>query len=193
MARLYPVKLLYLLLLLAVAACSDGAKDTFGLQKAAPDEFRVIAKSPLSIPPNFSLRPPLKNAGNVKDNQEMSAKEALLGWSPPSADIATSPGEDALLANSAVQTANPNIRQILAQDNTPPEKEEKVGFLAKILPSNTEEEILEPDAVVDASAEKERLDRNKKEGKPITEGETPTIVNQPSTLDKLLGNDKKGE
>ena len=38
-------------------ACSD-TRAALGLDKAPPDEFAVFSRAPLSLPPDFGLRPP---------------------------------------------------------------------------------------------------------------------------------------
>ncbi len=43
--------------IMALSACS-GVKKQLGLTKQSPDEFKVVARAPLSLPPDFSLRPP---------------------------------------------------------------------------------------------------------------------------------------
>ena len=35
-------------------ACASGSKERSGV----PDEFRVVKKAPLTVPPEYSLRPP---------------------------------------------------------------------------------------------------------------------------------------
>ncbi len=178
----------------ALAACSNNAKNTLGLNKAAPDEFRVIAKSPLVIPPDFSLRPPLVHTmANTQNGGE--AKDMLLGQNIAANEVnVATAGEEALLNKSSVRTIDPAIRQIIAQDNMPPAPlPQKENFLKKLLPSDAKEPTLGPDSVVDASAEKARLEQNRKEGKPVTEGETPTIAEEVTPLDKLLGKDKESE
>ena len=42
---------------LALAGCSD-FKQMIGIEKVAPDEFSVENQPPLTIPPDFALRPP---------------------------------------------------------------------------------------------------------------------------------------
>ena len=44
-------------LILALSAC-EGVREQFGMTKQSPDEFRVVARAPLSLPPDFTLRPP---------------------------------------------------------------------------------------------------------------------------------------
>ncbi|MEE1554691.1 MAG: DUF3035 domain-containing protein, partial [Alphaproteobacteria bacterium] len=48
-------------LLSGLSAC-DTFKEQVGLTKNAPDEFTVLAKAPLVMPPDFSLRPPRRGA-----------------------------------------------------------------------------------------------------------------------------------
>ena len=50
----------------ALTAC-EGVKKQFGLTKQSPDEFRVVARAPLSLPPDFTLRPPEPGAVRPQD------------------------------------------------------------------------------------------------------------------------------
>ena len=45
----------------------EDLKSTFGLNKRAPDEFAVPTRAPLSLPPDYSLRPP--EPGAPRPNQ----------------------------------------------------------------------------------------------------------------------------
>jgi len=47
--------------LLGMTGC-EGIKEQLGLNKKAPDEFTVITKAPLVMPPDFTLRPPRPGA-----------------------------------------------------------------------------------------------------------------------------------
>ena len=40
-----------------VSGCSSTSK-ALGMTKVTPDEFRVVTKAPLVLPPDYSLRPP---------------------------------------------------------------------------------------------------------------------------------------
>ena len=42
-----------------VVSCSGNVQDSLGLRRSAPNEFRVVSNPPLSLPPEFSLRPPV--------------------------------------------------------------------------------------------------------------------------------------
>ena len=70
-------RLVLLASLLGVAACSgDELTRTFGLTRDAPDEFQVTTRAPLSMPPDFTLRPPRPGAARP---QELSAAAAGRG------------------------------------------------------------------------------------------------------------------
>ncbi|MBM3559287.1 MAG: DUF3035 domain-containing protein, partial [Alphaproteobacteria bacterium] len=58
-ARLVP---LAAVLALAVGGCGEDTKRSLGLSKPAPDEFSVVSRAPLSLPPNYTLRPPRPGA-----------------------------------------------------------------------------------------------------------------------------------
>lgn len=42
---------------LMTSGCGD-ARQAFGLTRSAPDEFQVYKRQPLSMPPDYTLRPP---------------------------------------------------------------------------------------------------------------------------------------
>jgi hypothetical protein len=47
-----------ILLLVGVLAGCGGTRKMLGLEKTSPDEFLVVKRAPLSLPPNYELRPP---------------------------------------------------------------------------------------------------------------------------------------
>ena len=114
---------LFVLMAVAAFALSGCAqiRGAAGEDKDSPDEFAVVTKAPLVIPPDFNLKPPAP--GTAPTNQiepTQSAQNALFN-----ADQATvastlpatmSPGERYFLAAAGVQNADPAIRQQLASD-----------------------------------------------------------------------------
>lgn len=70
---------------LALAACG-GVKDDLGLSKEAPDEFAVVRNAPLSLPPDFNLRPPKPGeVGDGRLEQRDQARALLVGGRAASA------------------------------------------------------------------------------------------------------------
>jgi len=60
-----------------LCGCSMTKKD-FGLEKDAPDEMLVVSRSPLSIPPEFGLRPIVFEETTVSTPELSAGEQALL-------------------------------------------------------------------------------------------------------------------
>lgn len=56
------------LLALGLSACSgDDLSRSFGLTRDTPDEFTVTTRAPLSMPPDYALRPPRPGAARPQE------------------------------------------------------------------------------------------------------------------------------
>src|SRR3978361_2459132 len=65
--------------LMLLSGCSDGLSRTFGLTRDAPDEYTVTTRAPLSMPPDYNLRPPRPGAPRPQEQSErQQAEEALV-------------------------------------------------------------------------------------------------------------------
>jgi hypothetical protein len=65
-----------------LAGC-DNFKQTIGLEPTAPDEFAVESRAPLTVPPEFDLRPPAPGAPRPQDvNPAASAEQAMNAAGP---------------------------------------------------------------------------------------------------------------
>lgn len=160
---------------LALAGCGGGGiKDALGYSKDAPDEFSVVTKAPLVIPPEFSLRPPQPGAPRPQEaNMQPSARAqaALTGEEAAAASGATSSGEQALLAETGAAEADPNIRAVVNNETrTLVEKNAKLTDDILFWQQKTPPD----ERLVDAAAEKKRVEQNEAQGKPVTEGDTPS-------------------
>lgn len=97
----------------ALTACSS-IKDDLGLTKNAPDEFAVVTKAPLVMPPDYSLRPPQPGAPGAREaSASDQARQALLGTSA----APSSPAQNDLLAKAGADKADPDIRAKVAGEN----------------------------------------------------------------------------
>ncbi len=105
------IPVLGLALLIPLAGCGDDMSRTIGLTRDAPDEFTVTTRAPLSMPPDFALRPPRPGASRPQELSERQQAEATL--SPTTAlggaPAGTSPGQQALV-RAAGPTAPRDIR-----------------------------------------------------------------------------------
>src|ERR1700710_906169 len=63
-----------------LGGCSgDKLSRTFGLTRDAPDEYTVTTRAPLSMPPDYNLRPPRPGAPRPQEQSErQQAEEALV-------------------------------------------------------------------------------------------------------------------
>lgn len=100
----------------AMAGCGSDVQQTLGLGKRAPDEFRVVRRAPLVVPPDFTLRPPEPGAVGRQQDPSVQAREILTGEAPRRVAGVRSEGEAALLSQSGV-VADPGIRARIVAEN----------------------------------------------------------------------------
>lgn len=104
----------------ALAGC-DTLRSAAGMDKSAPDEFAVLTKAPLTIPPDYNLMPPRPGAVPTNQTEPTDAAQTALFGSDPQTVASQlpdsySPSEKLLLANAGIQNADPAVRQHLASD-----------------------------------------------------------------------------
>jgi Protein of unknown function (DUF3035) len=101
---------LSLLGLAGLAGCQS-ASHALGLAKITPDEFRVVSKAPLTLPPDYSLRPPAPGEPRPQELEPQSAaRAALVG--ERQAEV-RSDGEKLLVAKAGGDKADPLIRYVV--------------------------------------------------------------------------------
>lgn len=158
---------------LALAACSN-IKQQIGIGKTAPDEFNVVIRAPLSLPPDYSLRPPTPGENRPQEAAVQDrAKAALYGAASKrrAAGEPNSAGERALLALADAGRARPDIRRIINEENAL-FAEDDSSFVDRLMFWQTQPP---PGTLVDPTKEAQRLQEASALGKPPTEGETPII------------------
>ena len=174
---------------LTLAGCGRGTvQDALGMGKRSPDEFAVVSRAPLILPPDYGLRPP--DPGESRrgiDTPSERARTSLTGEAlqqPARGDqdvvsaafdqrgeVASS-GERALVAQATTTPVDPDIRRRIAEENMELAAVEQALFTRLV-------KWREPQTlgtVIDPVAESERLRANRAEGKPLTEGESPVIT-----------------
>ena len=89
---------------LAVSACGS-LKQGIGLTKVVPDEFVTVSTAPLSIPPEYGLRPPAPGQPRPQElAPESAARQILLGQRQA---VTRTPGEQVLVAQAGGEQADP--------------------------------------------------------------------------------------
>jgi hypothetical protein len=93
-----------------LAGC-DSASRALGVAKVTPDEFRVVTKAPLVLPPDYSLRPPAPGEPRPQELQpESVARQALDD--ERQAEV-RSDGEKLFVARAGADHADPLIRYVV--------------------------------------------------------------------------------
>ncbi|MCC5995253.1 MAG: DUF3035 domain-containing protein [Oceanicaulis sp.] len=97
--------------LIGASACNTGVRQALGAEKTVPDEFRVVTIAPLTVPPEYNLRPPRPGELRSEDIfQDQAARRALFG------DLSASTATDAeiLFAQRAgAADAIPDVRALI--------------------------------------------------------------------------------
>jgi len=156
-----------------------GVKEKIGLIKKAPDEFQVYEKQPLSVPPNFELRPP--SEGEVLDNED--DKKNIVFTDEEKTDERLSLSDEVLLIEIGENETKENIRKIINDENSIETVEKSV--IDKILDFESIFEVKEnkESERIDPVQEKERIEKLEKEGKITKSANDVIIIEKEGSLD----------
>ena len=163
----------------------------------------VVSRPPLSVPPDFDLKPPRPGEVRAAESTERQAKGIVLKDDPAQAKTieelepaskkvetaldpvissdAKSSAESSFLSKVGAEKADPDIRKKLGKDAvTAKDTSKEKTLYEKIIKSDGEE------PVVDAKKEAERIRTNKEKGKPINKGKVPESEENKSVIDRIL-------
>jgi len=167
---------------LALSACGE-VRESLGLGRNPPDEFSVVDRPPLSMPPDFGLRPPQPGAPRPQEvDMKQRASDTLFGsninkiTSAPLDTSGLSTAEKTLLENTGAAKADADIRNTVDR-----EAADKVVSSPHLI-----EELLwwkapeQSGAVVNAPEEAARIKDTKEKGEPVNQGATPIIEKKKS-------------
>jgi len=169
---------------LLVTACGD-IREAAGVKKQAPDEFAVVRRAPLTVPPSYNLRPPRPGERAVPQlDPRAQSRSAIFGAQDggvprPTAGTA---GEESLLQTLKIGTVDPSIRQKVDQESALLAVDQR-DFVQKLM---FWREPPLPGTVVDASGEQQRLQENDALGRTPSEGETPTIERKETIRSRIF-------
>ncbi|WP_395019456.1 DUF3035 domain-containing protein [Dongia sp.] len=174
------------LVLPAITGCSS-TKEMLGLTKRSPDEFQVVSRAPLSMPPDYSLRPPTPGAPRPQEGTTtQQAQNIVTGYQqsggtmspdqiPPIGEgestSTESAGESAFLQSASLSGIDPNIRKTVDAE-TSADQDASQSFLDDLVFWRAPEPY---GTVVDPVAEQKRMQENQALGQPTDTGETPII------------------
>lgn len=155
------------MLALLCTGCGGSIKEQLGLEKESPDEFAVMTRAPLEVPPSLTLPPPQPGAPRPQEQTAIKqAETALLGESTQTRSETTSSAEDSLLQKAGAGAADPNIRSTVNQETENLENRNEVAVqkLFNLTTGNKSSSA----TVVDADKELERIRAQKEAGQPLT-------------------------
>ncbi|HEX3347209.1 MAG TPA: DUF3035 domain-containing protein [Acetobacteraceae bacterium] len=161
----------------ALGGCSgDDITRSFGLVREAPDEFQVTTRAPLSMPPDFTIRPPRPGAPRPQEQSTATAAESTL---VPQAALTASeagvtPGQSALVSEAGPPAPTDIRRKVEAEaslDQPDRSLTNRLMFWKSAPP---------PGITVDANREAQRIRQNAALGQPLDQGDTPIIQRKSS-------------
>ena len=152
--------------------------DAIKTAASGPDEFAVVTRAPLSMPPDYGLRPPRPGAARPNETSPRDDARRKLLRTSENRQSHNSPerqpfkkftgGEAALLKRADAIEVDSQIRYILQRESGRVKAEKSLVdtlvFWRDKMPAKS---------LVDPIKEAERLRGNAALGKPATEGETP--------------------
>lgn len=94
----------------ATSGCA-GLSRAMGATKVTPDEFRVVTQAPLTLPPDYNLRPPRPGEPRPQERDpDAEARAALFG---DEMGQAASAGEHSLVTAAGAAAVDPSIRDTI--------------------------------------------------------------------------------
>jgi hypothetical protein len=175
--------LLALALGLSLSAC-QAARDSLGLTKRPPDEFNVVTRAPLEMPPSLDVLP--QPQPGMQRPQELRPQETamlvLLGGQPDMT-LQASGAEASLLAMAEADAADPDIRDTVDIEHQKFLTER--GFMEELQFWRDHPDVTE--VVIDPVAEKQRLQNNAALGLPANAGEFEGVIVEPKEKALLEG------
>lgn len=157
---------------LGLNACSS-AKDQLGLNKTVPDEFAVVKRAPLAMPPSYNLEPPRPGAPRPQEQApSVTAAKAVFGaetmQAKQSADQTAA--DAALLQKAGAEQSAPDIRRIVDSETSQVDEKSK-PVVDRILGWGGVSRSADAE-VIDPKEEAERLKNTSVESAPV-ESEDP--------------------
>ena len=165
-----------LLLPLILAGCGE-TREMLGLNRNMPDEFVVVDRAPLVIPPDFALRPPQPGVPRPQEAAPSSQAEALTLGETGAAPTAPSNLEQQVLATAGADKSSKDIRKLVDEESA-----ESIGASRHLVDDLLWWRKKEAESnVVNAAGEVERLRKNQAQGAAPNAGATPTIEKRKSS------------
>jgi len=176
-SKFYSLCTIFLVVIL-LSGC-DKAKQALGQTKEGPDEFSVFQRAPLSLPPDYNLRPPKPGSKRPQSIEPRDKAIQALGIKRNSGKIINkahnlsklSRGELEVLKLTGATKADPSIRRKIREENLILAEKSK-SFTDKITFWRNPTKF---GVSVNPALEAKRIRKNQALGKPLNKGDIPII------------------
>lgn len=161
------------LALTLLTGCDD-TKRALGINKSIPDEFAVVRRAPLVMPPDFNLSPPAPGSERPQEGTTAEqARNALIGRNRLDGYRVRgfSAGEVELLDLAGADQIYPGVRAQLDRE-TSAFSVESDSFTDRLVFWSDNRQLGTP---IDPMAEQKRLNENQALGKAPNDGPVPVI------------------
>jgi hypothetical protein len=170
---------------LAATGCQS-LSESAGMSRNVPDEFLVVTQPPLSVPPDFALRPPPQGQVTPQELRPNQASAAAVFGENVGANA--SPGERRLVANAGATAVDNAVRGAVEYEAADVLRKPR-SLADRIMFWRTPTKAAPPAAntgPLDPVAEAERLEIERRAGEVATGGE-PVIIREGGRAFKLPG------
>lgn len=106
-----PIALVAVLVAATAASGCSSLSRAIGASRSSPDEFRVMTHAPLTLPPDYNLRPP--RPGEARPGESDPSGEARAALFGDNVGQAASQGERSFITAAGAATADDNIRDTI--------------------------------------------------------------------------------
>lgn len=103
-----PIALVAVLVAATAASGCSSLSRAVGASRSSPDEFRVMTHAPLTLPPDYNLRPP--RPGEARPGESDPSGEARTALFGDNVGQEATQGERAFITAAGAATADDNIR-----------------------------------------------------------------------------------
>ena len=159
----------------ALPACGD-VRRMVTFEKTPPDEFQVVQRAPLALPPDFTLRPPAPGTVRPQEGTPRERAKAALQGPAKVQPISTTNRDSAdiaLLKRVGAESVQKDVRELVDKEALAVATEDK-GFTEKLLFWQDKKQPGDGEQL-NADAETARLRDKPSLAKGTTDGVNPRI------------------
>ncbi|MBL8547668.1 MAG: DUF3035 domain-containing protein [Hyphomonadaceae bacterium] len=128
-----PVALIVVLAAATAASGCAGFSRAVGASRSSPDEFRVMTHAPLTLPPDYNLRPP--RPGEARPGEADPSTDARAALFGDNVGTGASAGERSFVTAAGAATADDSIREQIDYESQGVVRRNE-GFVNRLLSFN---------------------------------------------------------